>query len=153
MLRRDHLVVELLRRRRRRIPLVVLLAGGYGSNTWRYRNRTQAILPQQWTNFKIQPFLSAEILYQFVNSSWNQYRLRAGLDSRLAEKLQSEAEQAETEAIDWDEQAKAARLEADAAAGGVALNGAGAAREVHLSAGAARQQPVEGAGGAQGEVA
>jgi hypothetical protein len=58
------------------------------SNTWRYRNRTQAILPQQWTNFKIQPFLSAEILYQFVNSSWNQYRLRAGLDSRLAEKLQ-----------------------------------------------------------------
>lgn len=57
------------------------------SNTWRYRNRTQAILPQQWTNFKIQPFLSAEILYQFVNSSWNQYRLRAGLDSRLAEKL------------------------------------------------------------------
>jgi hypothetical protein len=29
------------------------------SNTWRYRNRTQAILPQQWTNFKIQPFLSA----------------------------------------------------------------------------------------------
>ena len=39
MLRRDHLVVELLRRRRRRVPLVVLLAGGYGTGTWRYSAR------------------------------------------------------------------------------------------------------------------
>ena len=44
MIRRDHLVVELLRRRRRRIPLVVLLAGGYGSNTWRYSARFLAWL-------------------------------------------------------------------------------------------------------------
>ena len=57
-------------------------------NTWRYRNRTQANLPQQWTRFRIQPYLSAEFLYQFVNFNWNQYRLRAGLESRLTELLQ-----------------------------------------------------------------
>ncbi len=39
MLRRDHLVVELVRRHRRRTPLVVLLGGGYGTATWRYSAR------------------------------------------------------------------------------------------------------------------
>ena len=39
MLRRDGLVVELLRRSRRRIPLVIVLAGGYGSGSWRYSAR------------------------------------------------------------------------------------------------------------------
>lgn len=39
MFRRDRLVMELLQRARRRIPLVVVLAGGYGSGTWRYSAR------------------------------------------------------------------------------------------------------------------
>jgi hypothetical protein len=57
-------------------------------NTWRYRNRLQANLPQQWTRFNIQPYFSGELLYTFNISSWNQYRLRAGLDSKLTELLQ-----------------------------------------------------------------
>ncbi|MCU0233754.1 MAG: histone deacetylase [Thermoanaerobaculales bacterium] len=44
MLRRDRLVVELLRRPRRRVPLVVLLGGGYGSSSWRYSARFLAWL-------------------------------------------------------------------------------------------------------------
>jgi acetoin utilization deacetylase AcuC-like enzyme len=36
MFRRDRLVIELLRHRRRRVPLVILLGGGYGNATWRY---------------------------------------------------------------------------------------------------------------------
>jgi acetoin utilization deacetylase AcuC-like enzyme len=41
MFRRDRLVIELLRHRghRRRVPLVILLAGGYGNATWRYSAR------------------------------------------------------------------------------------------------------------------
>ena len=39
MFRRDRLVVELLRHARRRVPLVVLLAGGYGNASWRYSAR------------------------------------------------------------------------------------------------------------------
>ncbi len=39
MFRRDHLVVDILRRPRRRVPLVVVLAGGYGSGSWRYSAR------------------------------------------------------------------------------------------------------------------
>ncbi len=39
MFRRDRLVVELLRRPRRRVPLVILLAGGYGNASWRYSAR------------------------------------------------------------------------------------------------------------------
>ncbi|MEJ2580446.1 MAG: histone deacetylase [Acidobacteriota bacterium] len=39
MFRRDRLVIELLRHGRRRIPLVVLLAGGYGNAAWRYSAR------------------------------------------------------------------------------------------------------------------
>ncbi len=39
MFRRDRLVVELLRRARRRVPLVILLAGGYGNESWRYSAR------------------------------------------------------------------------------------------------------------------
>jgi acetoin utilization deacetylase AcuC-like enzyme len=39
MFRRDRLVVELLRHRRKRVPLVVLLAGGYGNGSWRYSAR------------------------------------------------------------------------------------------------------------------
>ena len=35
----DRLVLELLRRARRRVPLVVVLAGGYGGGTWRYSAR------------------------------------------------------------------------------------------------------------------
>jgi acetoin utilization deacetylase AcuC-like enzyme len=39
MFRRDRLVIELLRHARRRVPLVVLLAGGYGNASWRYSAR------------------------------------------------------------------------------------------------------------------
>jgi acetoin utilization deacetylase AcuC-like enzyme len=39
MFRRDRLVIELLRHGRRRVPLVVLLAGGYGNASWRYSAR------------------------------------------------------------------------------------------------------------------
>lgn len=39
MLRRDRLVVELARRPERRLPVVVLLAGGYGQHAWRYSAR------------------------------------------------------------------------------------------------------------------
>jgi len=39
MIRRDRLVVEILRKPRRRVPLVVVLAGGYGSGSWRYSAR------------------------------------------------------------------------------------------------------------------
>ena len=39
MFRRDRLVIELLRHGRRRLPLVILLAGGYGNATWRYSAR------------------------------------------------------------------------------------------------------------------
>ncbi len=39
MFRRDRLVVELLRHSRRRIPLAIVLAGGYGSGSWRYSAR------------------------------------------------------------------------------------------------------------------
>lgn len=56
-------------------------------NTWRYRNRLQVNLPRQWTRLKIQPYFSGEVFYQFNESNWNQYRLRAGLNSKLAESL------------------------------------------------------------------
>ncbi len=39
MIRRDRLVIELLRHGRRRLPLVILLGGGYGNATWRYSAR------------------------------------------------------------------------------------------------------------------
>jgi len=39
MLRRDRMVVELARRRERRVPMVILLAGGYGQHAWRYSAR------------------------------------------------------------------------------------------------------------------
>jgi len=39
MFRRDRLVFELLRRARRRVPVVVVLGGGYGSGSWRYSAR------------------------------------------------------------------------------------------------------------------
>jgi hypothetical protein len=58
------------------------------SNTWRYRNRLLIRPPQKWTKFQIQPYFSGELFYQFSVTSWNQYRLRAGLDSKLTELLQ-----------------------------------------------------------------
>ena len=39
MFRRDRLVFGLLRRARRRVPVVILLAGGYGTGSWRYSAR------------------------------------------------------------------------------------------------------------------
>jgi acetoin utilization deacetylase AcuC-like enzyme len=39
MLGRDRLVIELARRRERRVPVVILLAGGYGQHAWRYSAR------------------------------------------------------------------------------------------------------------------
>jgi acetoin utilization deacetylase AcuC-like enzyme len=39
MLRRDRMVIELARRRERRLPVVILLAGGYGQRAWRYSAR------------------------------------------------------------------------------------------------------------------
>jgi acetoin utilization deacetylase AcuC-like enzyme len=39
MFRRDRLVIELLRHGRRRLPLVILLGGGYGNASWRYSAR------------------------------------------------------------------------------------------------------------------
>jgi hypothetical protein len=57
------------------------------SKTLRYRNRLMIRPEQQWTGFKIQPYFAGEILYQFDVSSWNQYRLAAGLAARLTELL------------------------------------------------------------------
>ena len=57
------------------------------SNTWRYRNRLMIRSPQKWTRFEIQPYFSGEVLYQFNVSSWNQYRLSAGLATWLTELL------------------------------------------------------------------
>jgi acetoin utilization deacetylase AcuC-like enzyme len=39
LFRRDRLVLELLRRPRRRVPLVVVLGGGYGTGSWRHSAR------------------------------------------------------------------------------------------------------------------
>jgi acetoin utilization deacetylase AcuC-like enzyme len=39
LLRRDRLVIDLARRRDRRVPVVILLAGGYGQRAWRYSAR------------------------------------------------------------------------------------------------------------------
>ncbi|MBD3854008.1 MAG: histone deacetylase, partial [Acidobacteria bacterium] len=39
MVRRDRLVFELLRRARRRVPVAIVLAGGYGTGSWRYSAR------------------------------------------------------------------------------------------------------------------
>jgi acetoin utilization deacetylase AcuC-like enzyme len=39
MLRRDRLVIELARRRERPLPVVILLAGGYGGRAWTYSAR------------------------------------------------------------------------------------------------------------------
>ena len=36
MFRRDRLVFELLRRARRRVPVAIVLGGGYGTGSWRY---------------------------------------------------------------------------------------------------------------------
>jgi hypothetical protein len=55
------------------------------SNTWRYRNRLMVRPPQKWTKFQIQPYFSGELLYQFDVSSWDQYRLAAGLSSRISQ--------------------------------------------------------------------
>lgn len=44
MLRRDQLVFDLLRRRKRPVPMVVVIAGGYGDGAWRYTARTIAWL-------------------------------------------------------------------------------------------------------------
>ncbi len=44
MLTRDRFVTELFRRRRRPLPMVVLLAGGYGARAWRYPARYLAWL-------------------------------------------------------------------------------------------------------------
>jgi acetoin utilization deacetylase AcuC-like enzyme len=40
LLERDRLVIDLVRNETRRLPLVVLLAGGYGTSAWRYTART-----------------------------------------------------------------------------------------------------------------
>jgi acetoin utilization deacetylase AcuC-like enzyme len=40
LLERDRLVIDLVRHETRRLPLVVLLAGGYGTSAWRYTART-----------------------------------------------------------------------------------------------------------------
>ncbi len=39
MLRRDRLVIGLARRRERRLPVAIVLAGGYGERSWRYTAR------------------------------------------------------------------------------------------------------------------
>jgi acetoin utilization deacetylase AcuC-like enzyme len=39
MLRRDRLVIDLARRRERPVPVVIVLAGGYGREAWRYSAR------------------------------------------------------------------------------------------------------------------
>jgi len=59
LLRRDHLIVELLRRRNRRLPLVVVLAGGYGANTWRYSARFFSWLI---SGHKVEPPDNAEMI-------------------------------------------------------------------------------------------
>jgi acetoin utilization deacetylase AcuC-like enzyme len=59
MLRRDRLVVELARRPERRLPVVVLLAGGYGQHAWRYSARFLSTL---WPGgLAVEPPTTAEV--------------------------------------------------------------------------------------------
>jgi len=51
-------------------------------NTWRYRNKLTMRPPLKWTKFEIQPYVAGEVLYSTNVSSWDQYRLMAGLGSR-----------------------------------------------------------------------
>jgi len=44
MLARDQFVIELVRRHRRSMPIVILLAGGYGDRAWRYPARLMSWL-------------------------------------------------------------------------------------------------------------
>ena len=54
-------------------------------NTWRYRNKLTMKPPLKWTEYDIQPYAAGEALYSTKISSWNQYRLTAGFDSKPAD--------------------------------------------------------------------
>jgi hypothetical protein len=58
MLRRDQLVVDLIRRRRRPLPLVMVLGGGYGDRTWRY---TARFLTWMMTGRRVEPPQNEEL--------------------------------------------------------------------------------------------
>ncbi len=58
MLRRDQLVVDLVRRRRKPLPLVVVLGGGYGVRSWRYTARFVAWM---MTGRRIEPPQNEEL--------------------------------------------------------------------------------------------
>lgn len=62
MLRRDRLVIELARRRDSRVPVVILLAGGYGQQAWRYSARFLSSLRPGGA--AIEPPTTAEVTLQ-----------------------------------------------------------------------------------------
>jgi acetoin utilization deacetylase AcuC-like enzyme len=71
MLARDRFVVELVRNESRRIPLVVVLAGGYGPSAWRYTARFLGWLA---AGTEVEPPDDAEIVLQRfreISSTWN----------------------------------------------------------------------------------
>jgi acetoin utilization deacetylase AcuC-like enzyme len=71
MLARDRFVVELLRNESRRIPLVVVLAGGYGPSAWRYSAR---FLGWIGSGAELEPPDDAEMVLQRfreISRSWD----------------------------------------------------------------------------------
>ena len=71
MLARDRFVVELIRGESRRIPLVVVLGGGYGPSAWRYSARFLGWLAG---SHEIEPPDDAEIVLQRfreISRTWN----------------------------------------------------------------------------------
>ncbi len=78
MLARDRFVVELLRGEARRIPLVVVLAGGYGPSAWRY---TARFLGWLGAGAEIEPPDDAEIVLQRfreISRTWSVERAATG---------------------------------------------------------------------------
>jgi len=71
MLARDRFVVELVRTASRKVPLVVVLAGGYGPSAWRYSARFLGWLSE---GAEIEPPDDAEIVLQRfreISRTWN----------------------------------------------------------------------------------
>ena len=71
LLARDRFVMELVREESRRIPLVVVLAGGYGPSAWRYSARFLGWLAE---GAEVEPPDDAEIVLQRfreISRGWN----------------------------------------------------------------------------------
>jgi acetoin utilization deacetylase AcuC-like enzyme len=75
MLRRDRWVIELARRRERRLPVVIVLAGGYGPQAWRYSARFFSTLRP--SGQAIEPPTTAEVtLTRYRRLAWEGRRQR-----------------------------------------------------------------------------